>query len=257
MNISSSFVANSQSPVLIPPCVGSLYHPAIAAQSILGLNSPARNTRLNPSLSTRMPTPWKVITLVGMQFGRAKTRTATGAWNRRDAVEELVKHPRVVNIGRCQQIAQRNALSIHEKMVLRARFAFVRRVGARGFTPLFAGTVAESRQARLQSISPARPSLSKNNRWRRSQTLASCHSFSRRQQVMPLPQPISLGSISQGIPLRRTKRIPVRAARSDTRGLPPLGLGLSGGNNGAISSHNASSSMGLISCHRVTRTRFC
>ena len=38
-------------------------------------------------------------------------------------------------------------------------------------------------------------------RWcRRSQTPASCQSRSRRQQVMPVPQPISWGSISQGMP---------------------------------------------------------
>jgi hypothetical protein len=46
----------------------------------------------------------------------------------------------------------------------------------------------------------------------------------RRQHVMPLPQPISWGSISQGMPLRRTKRMPVRAARSGTGGRPPFGL---------------------------------
>lgn len=46
----------------------------------------------------------------------------------------------------------------------------------------------------------------------------------------PLPQPMSWGSISQGM-LRSTKRMPVKAARSDTRGRPPFGFGFSGGNS--------------------------
>ena len=47
------------------------------------------------------------------------------------------------------------------------------------------------------------------------------------------PQPISWGSISQGMPVLSTKRMPVRQARSGTRGRPPLGLGGSGGSSGA------------------------
>ena len=43
-----------------------------------------------------------------------------------------------------------------------------------------------------------------------------CHSRSRRQHVTPEPHPISVGNIRQGIPLRRTKRIPGSTARSST-----------------------------------------
>ncbi len=43
------------------------------------------------------------------------------------------------------------------------------------------------------------------------QTPASFQSWSRRQQVMPQPQPISAGRSSQGMPVLRTKRMPVRA----------------------------------------------
>src|SRR5918994_2457532 len=60
------------------------------------------------------------------------------------------------------------------------------------------------------------------------------------QQVMPEPHPISWGNIFQGIPLLRTNRMPVRAARSSMRGLPPLGLGGSSGSSGSITSHSSS-----------------
>jgi hypothetical protein len=69
-------------------------------------------------------------------------------------------------------------------------------------------------------------------RWRSAcrsffQTPRCCQCRSRRQQVTPEPQPISWGSISQGMPLRKTKTIPVKQARSSTGGRPRLpGLAL-------------------------------
>jgi hypothetical protein len=69
---------------------------------------------------------------------------------------------------------------------------------------------------------------------------ACCRSRKRRQQVMPEPQPICAGSIRQGMPLRSTNRIPVRQARSDTRGRPPCGFGIEAGRSGRIKLHRAS-----------------
>jgi hypothetical protein len=83
---------------------------------------------------------------------------------------------------------------------------------------------------------------------------------------MPLPQPISAGRYSQGIPVFSTNRIPVSAARSDTRGRPPFGFGGSGGISGAIRAHNASgnssfamapSSMASILLPWPLMRRFC
>ena len=48
------------------------------------------------------------------------------------------------------------------------------------------------------------------------------------------------GSISQGMLLFSTKRIPVSAARSSMRGLLPLGFGGSSGRRGSITSHSSS-----------------
>src|SRR5215211_4267693 len=99
---------------------------------------------------------------------------------------------------------------------------------------------AESKQARSHSIWSASPRRFKSTRCRRSQSPASCHSRNRRQHVTPEPQPISWGKISQGMPLFSTKMMPVRAARSSTRGLPPCGLGDSGGSSSSITSHSSS-----------------
>src|SRR5829696_7226026 len=99
---------------------------------------------------------------------------------------------------------------------------------------------AESKQARSHSIWSASPRRFKSTRCRRSQSPASCHSRNRRQHVTPEPQPISWGNISQGMPLFSTKMMPIRAARSSTRGLPPCGLGDSGGSSSSITSHSSS-----------------
>jgi hypothetical protein len=61
-----------------------------------------------------------------------------------------------------------------------------------------------------------------------------------RQQVIPDPQPSSFGNICHGIPLRSTKTMPVRHARSGTRGRPPFGRGGEGGRSGSMRFHSAS-----------------
>ena len=94
---------------------------------------------------------------------------------------------------------------------LGARFAPVGRVvGPVSGPPRLAGTLLLSRLARLQSIWPSQRS---NSWWMRCHRPVACQSRSLRQQVMPEPQPSSLGSSSQGIPLRITKRIPVRTCQ--------------------------------------------
>jgi hypothetical protein len=63
----------------------------------------------------------------------------------------------------------------------------------------------------------------------------------RRQHVIPDLHPSSGGSICHGMPVRRTKTMPVRHARSETRGRPPFGRGRIC-KNGWTRSHNASGS---------------
>jgi hypothetical protein len=137
-------------------------------------------------------------------------------------------------------------LGVDHQMALRPRFAAIRRIRPGVFAPLLAAILAESNEARDQSRCSACCKRLSNVWWRRSQTPAWCQSRSRRQQVMPLPQPSSCGSISQGMPLLSTKMMPVSAARSLRRGRPPLGLGGSGGNSGATTAHSSSLTRGLL-----------
>jgi hypothetical protein len=131
-------------------------------------------------------------------------------------------------------------------------FSFIRRIQCY-FSALLAGREAESSDARSQSICSASPRRLSKRRCSLSHIPASCHSFRRLQQVMPDPQPISWGSISQGIPLFRTKTMPVRAARLSMRGLPPWGFGGSGGRSASMVSHSSSvtSSLAMFSSYPV------
>jgi hypothetical protein len=78
-----------------------------------------------------------------------------------------------------------------------------------------------STTARDQSIWSSRASQSSSAKWIKSQTPAWCQSRTRRQHVIPDPHPSSCGSICQGMPLRRTNRMPVRHARSETQRVSP------------------------------------
>jgi hypothetical protein len=66
------------------------------------------------------------------------------------------------------------------------------------------------------SSRPRRRSSARSVSWSRCQTPARCQRTRRRQHVLPDPQPICFGNICQGMPDRRTKRMPVRIARSDS-----------------------------------------
>jgi hypothetical protein len=91
--------------------------------------------------------------------------------------------------------------------------------------PHTARTEQLSITARDQSMSPTRASQFRSAKCMRSQMPSRCQSRNRRQHVMPDPQLISDGNICHRIPLRRMNKIPVRHARSETRGRPPFGRG--------------------------------
>ena len=160
--------------------------------------------------------------------------------NGRDRVQRSFQHLAVVAIGGADRQAERSALGVGDDVALGAWTPTVGRVRARRRAPLFAGTVLLSSAARSQQIFPAASRRSSSTRCSRAHTPAACQSRRRRQQVIPDPHPISTGSRSQGEPVTSTNRMPVRAARSGTRGRPPFGRGGAGGNNGEIAAQRSS-----------------
>jgi hypothetical protein len=154
-----------------------------------------------------------------------------------------LEQQRVVGVRGREADGQRDPVAVDDQMALRAR-RWVPII--RGDTGLFAGTMAESRLARLRSSWSASTSRSSSLACSRRRMPAACQATRRRQQVTPPPQPSSAGGIVQGMPLRRTKMIPARHARSGTRGRPPLGLGRCRGKSGSAASQSSSETSGLL-----------
>ena len=260
MDVRVALVAHVEPTEAAEPRLGALHDPAVAAQMFLRLDPLARNPAADPSPPQILPTMPGLVRLVRMHLGRTCARATPGSLDGLDRVHEWLEQADVVHIRGRQGHREGDAGPVDHNMALRARFAAIRRIRAGGVAPFLARTLVLSRLARDQSIPSRSPSRSKRTRWSRCQTPASCQVRKRRQQVMPLPQPISWGRSSHGIPVRKTKMIPLSAARSGSRGRPPFGLGGSGGNSGATTFHSSSLTIGfgILPVYQTGRQRgFC
>lgn len=254
MDIGVAFVTDAQAAELMQPTQSPLHHPACFAQATAMWGALTCQTIDDPpTLQPAMVSTIAISAISLHQIG-SLTRRASFTRDRWNCQQQRFERLTVVHVGGSQLRAQRNALGIGAKMMLAARFAAIRRVWSGLKPPKTARTLLESTTARDQSIRSAICSRRSNSRWSFSQTPAFCQSRSRRQHVMPLPQPISKGKSRQAIPLLSTNRIPVRVARSGT-GLRPgcwrrrFFLGI----NGSIIDHRESSNNALaIPLHRST-----
>jgi hypothetical protein len=251
MDLNLTLIANRKPPEVVQPGQCALDYPAVPAKSLTALYPLSGYARCDPSLSQGFPTLLVVVSLVSVQLHRslspapsASTKTCL-LLDRLDSIHYFHKHGAIVNVGSGTDYRKRDPLSVDHKMALCARFASIRRRRPGCSAPFLAGTLAESTDARVQSILPASPNLSSSIWCNFSHTPASCQSRRRRQQVMPLPQPISGGSISQGRPVLSTKMMPVSAARLGTLGRPPFGLDGSGGKSGLTTSQSSSLTIGF------------
>jgi hypothetical protein len=187
------------------------------------------------------------------------TRSSSWSDDRGDGINEGEQLRRIVGVGGRKVDGQGDTVSIHHQMVLGAGLAAVNRVRPGSLAPLLARTLKESTLARLQSMAASSPSQLSSLSCSRCQTPASCQSRKRRQQVVPLPQPSSFGKSRHGQPVRNAKTMPQRAARSGTRGRPPLGFGGSLGSRGATASQSSSgtSRETFMTRHHASPLRFC
>ncbi len=208
-------------------------------EPVIALDAAPGNTRRDAQLAQVGAATRKVIALVGMQLVRPASGPTATAAHRRQGIDQLLEHHRVMPIGWRDAEDQRDAMAVRDDVALAAELAPVRRVGAGVLAPRGLATLAASMLARLKSNLSAPRSSSSNSRCRRCHTPAACQSRRRRQQVMPLPKPSSWGSCSQGIPVRSTNRMPFRAISSLTRGRPPLVEAMNTGNSGSIRSNSA------------------
>jgi hypothetical protein len=229
MDFGTSLIANCQPSEAVEPGKAAFDHPAMSAGFLRAFDTSLCNTRQDATPSTGFTAARVIIAFVAMAFFRPAERTPRLSRNGRNSIEHLLKHGTIVNIGTGQPYGERCAAPVRHQVTFRARLAAIRWIWARGRAPSFAGIEDESTQTRLQSMRLALRRRRSNSWCGRSQTPACCQSRRRRQQVTPDPQPSSGGKSSHAMPERRTKRIPLSAARSEMGGLPPRGFGASGG----------------------------
>lgn len=252
MDILAPLITHAQSSIAVDPPKSSFDHPSMSAKALARIEHVTRDPRLDTS---RLQVPFgarRTIGLVSMQLGGTSTRPAALPCHSRDRFNHLLGNRDLVGVCcRCSD-HKRDSLGVDHKMALRARFAAIRRIRAGCWAPFNALTVEASRLARLQSIWSALCSRSKRTWWSRSQTPALVQSRSRRQHVIPLPNPNSWGSISHGIPVLSTNRMPLNASRFPTAGRPPFFVrGRIAGKRGSITRHSSSSRRALairLSC---------
>ncbi len=244
VDVEASFVADCEAAEAVQPGEGPLDNPAMTSKLLAGFDAASCDAGLDASLLAGPAASAEVVGLVGMEPGRSSSGPASFAVNRRDGIQQFIEGFAVVDIGSGQQEGERGALPVCDDMALGSRPAAVGWIGADRLTPLLAAMDELSRQARLQSSRSAWCRRRSSSRCSWSQTPAACQSRSRRQHVTPEPHAISCGSISHGMPVRSTNRMPVSAARWAIRGRPPLGLAGSTGSRGAISDHRASETRG-------------
>ncbi len=230
------------------PCDGSFHDPTSFAQAAAMFGSASRDLRLDTSGFERCPMRVRVVAAVALKELGLALGSAALASDGRNGIDQGQQLRHVVAIGLGQDYRKGNALRVGEQVVLRAGTTAIGWVRSRFFPAPRARMEELSATAREKSMRPAWRSFDSSTWCNRSHTLARCHALSRRQQVLPEPQPISRGSIFQGMPERSTNTIPVSAARSVTPGKRPgcfLRRRLGRGRSGSIMFHNSSSISGL------------
>ena len=240
MNICSALITDFQTTIAVQPGKGSFDYPTMFTKPFLTFYSAPGNSWSDPACSQGLAIMPTIVPFVGVQFLRTLSRATTLLMNSRDGIHHSFQHGRFMHIGSRVSYNEWDSSSFDHNMALRARFAAICWVRAGRFAPPGAGTMPASRLARDQSNCSAPASFSNSVWCSRSQTPAACQSRNRRQQVIPLPQPISAGSVSQGMPVCRTNKTPAKTARLETRGLPPFGFLGSGGSRGSILCHSSS-----------------
>jgi hypothetical protein len=214
MNARTPFVSHVESTKSMEPRQRAFDHPARAPQSAAVRPAPFRQLAGDPAALEGVPVRLRVIAAVALHQARLAHRPTRAAAQGGNTVDQRQQLRHVVPVRRREARDDRNPVGVGKNMMFRPGLTAIGRVRSSFFPPRSARSDALSTTARARSSRPRRRNSVSKARWSRFHTPARCHRTSRRQQVLPDPQPISCGSIFHGMPLRSTKRIPVSTARS-------------------------------------------
>lgn len=224
------------------PGMCALDDPARDAKTTAVFGAPTCDHRRNAAFHQSNAMGIGVVSAVGLQRLGPLLGAAHLACDRWNAVDQRYELSHIVVIRRGQYGSQRNALRLGEDVVLATRTTAIGWVRSSFFPAPTARIEELSAMAREKSNWSAPRNFASSVRCNRSHTRRRCHNRNRRQHVMPEPQPISLGNISQGMPDFNTNRIPVSTRRLHNGFRPVYRLRRCFfGKSGSISPHSSSS----------------
>jgi len=258
VDVRPAFVPDSQTAELVQPTDRPLHHPAIDAQAAAVFGISLGDDGFDASQSQLFPVRIGVVGSVGKDFLRALYGMADLPGNGRNRIHQRDQLRDVVTVAAREPNGKRNAFRIRDEVVFRPVFPAIHGAGAGTFAPPTARTCELSTTAADRSSCSSARSRSSRSLWTLSHTPAFCQAARYRQQLMPDPQPISWGRSSQGMPVFRTNRMPVRHWRSPT-GLRPGNRnrrGLGAGRIGSMTDHNSSVNKGLAITGEAYEARY-
>jgi hypothetical protein len=197
--------------------------------------SAVRHQEANPLASQTGPQFVRIISLIADEALGPALGAAAPPPGHFDGLQGFFCQPHFRGRCRGNGASQRNTLAVDHHHPLRA-FAPL------GFpdsgAPFFAGAKLASMKASCQSKAPAASSCDRKVRQIFSHSSRSSQRRRRRQQVEGLGY--CWGRSCQRAPVRSIHRMPSNTSRLGADGRPPLELGFSEGNSGAIFAHCAS-----------------
>ena len=214
MDIGAAFVANREASEAVQPGNRSLDDPPADAQPTPVGRSAPREDRDDAARPQAVAMRLGIVAAVTLERTGPPTWPSTTTGDGGQRIHHRIELGDVVDVGGRYLRDERDAPRIGDDVVFGALLAAIGWVRSSFFPPRTARTDPLSMTDQRWSRRPRRRSSASSVSCSCCQTPARCQATSRRQHVLPEPQPIWRGNICQGMPERRTKRIPVRIARS-------------------------------------------
>jgi len=250
MDVRPPFVSDAQPAVLMQPRQRPFDDPPVYTQPAAVFGASLRKNGLDASTAKELPVRFGIIRSIPLHRVGLVAGVASASRDSRNRIDQRNQLSDIVTVRPGQSGGQRDAVGVADHVMFAPQFPSIRWIRPRLRPPKTARTDELSTTARDQSIESASESLARSTLWISCHTPFLCQSRRYRQHVIPEPQPISWGSISHGIPLRSTNRIPVNTFRR-SKGLLPgyrRRRRLGGGRIGSISSHSSSETSSRLMC---------
>jgi hypothetical protein len=214
MDIGAAFVADRQATKPMKPRHRALNDPAGGAEAAAVRGAAPRQDGRDSLGAQSHAMRLGIVGAISLQrLGRAP-RTTWPTRHGGQRGDHWIEVGDVVDVGGRHLRDEGHAARVGDEVVLGTRLAAIGWVRSSFFPPRTARTDPLSMTVQRWSRRPRWRSSSSSVSCSRCQTPRRCHATSRRQHVLPEPQPIWRGNICHGMPDRRTKRMPVRMARS-------------------------------------------